>query len=165
MLNLHLPPVFIFSFTKFFLLLPEEILETAKKFKKQLKQADDKIRFSLKENLKRFNEFLDIFEEYLEQRENLLNQLATVSFSIISCSSSTTKCIDSETKDLVIDIANDQLPKSGFGSIIDKLEMKVDNVRTIEHQKEIDRYTCKADFVVKNKENNQQNISPITYTV
>lgn len=51
----------------------EEILETAKKFKKQIKQIDEKISFSLKENLKRFNEFSEVFEDYLEQRKKLLN--------------------------------------------------------------------------------------------
>ena len=48
------------------------MLETAKKFKKQLKQIDEKISFSLKENLKKFSEFLENFEHYLEQREKLL---------------------------------------------------------------------------------------------
>ncbi|MDQ7056041.1 MAG: hypothetical protein Q9M89_06075 [Persephonella sp.] len=47
----------------------EGILETAKKFKKQIKQIDEKISFSLNENLKRFNEFLDNFKYYLEQRK------------------------------------------------------------------------------------------------
>ena len=51
----------------------EEILETAKKFKKQLKQIEEKISFSLKENLKRFEEFLENFEYYLDQRKSLLN--------------------------------------------------------------------------------------------
>lgn len=51
----------------------EEILETAKKFKKQIKQIDEKISFSLDKNLKRFNEFLKIFGEYLEQRKKLLS--------------------------------------------------------------------------------------------
>ncbi|WP_456400440.1 hypothetical protein [Persephonella sp.] len=91
--------------------------------------------------------------------------LSVISFSIIACSSSTPKCSDGETKDLVIEIAKEQLLKSGFGSVIDKLEMKVDNIRTIEYQKNIDKYTCQADFIVKNKENNQQKTIPITYTV
>ncbi len=53
----------------------EEILETAKKFKKQLKQIEEKISFSLRENLKRFDEFLDNFKYYLEQRKNLMNKI------------------------------------------------------------------------------------------
>ncbi len=53
----------------------EEILQTAKRFEKQIKQTDEKISFSLKENLKRFNEFLDNFEYYLEQRKDLLNSI------------------------------------------------------------------------------------------
>jgi len=91
--------------------------------------------------------------------------LSAVSFPIIACSSSTPKCSDGETKNLVIDIAKEQLLKSGFGNIIDKLEMKVDNIRTIKYEKEIDRYTCQADFIIKNIENNQQKALPITYTV
>ncbi len=91
--------------------------------------------------------------------------LSVVSFSIIACSSSTPKCSDGETKDLVVEIAKEQLLKSGFGSVMDKLEMKVDNIRTIKYEKEIDRYTCQADLVIKNKENNQSKNFPITYTV
>ncbi|EDP74293.1 hypothetical protein [Hydrogenivirga sp. 128-5-R1-1] len=51
----------------------EEILETAKRFKSQIKQIDENISFSLDKNLKRFNEFLKIFGEYLEQRKKLLS--------------------------------------------------------------------------------------------
>ncbi len=50
----------------------EEILETAKRFKKQLKETDEKITFSLKENTIRFNIFIEIFGNYLNQRLNLL---------------------------------------------------------------------------------------------
>ncbi len=53
----------------------EEILQTAKSFKKQLKKIDEDISFSLRRNSKRFNEFLDNFKYYLEQRENLLNRI------------------------------------------------------------------------------------------
>ena len=53
----------------------ENILKTAKRYKKQLKQLDEKISFSLKKNLKRFNEFLEDFKYYLEQRKKLLNTL------------------------------------------------------------------------------------------
>ncbi|WP_456401432.1 hypothetical protein [Persephonella sp.] len=91
--------------------------------------------------------------------------LSVISFPIIACSSSTPKCSDSETKELVINIAKDQLLRTGFGDVIDKLEMKVENVRTIEYQKDVDKYMCKTEFILKNKENNQQNILPITYTV
>jgi len=50
----------------------KQILETAKKFKKQIKQIDENVSFSLDKNLKRFNEFLENFEYYLEQRNKLL---------------------------------------------------------------------------------------------
>ncbi len=53
----------------------EEILQIAKRFKKQIKQIDEKVSFSLKENLKRFNKFLENFEYYLEQIKNLLNSI------------------------------------------------------------------------------------------
>jgi len=53
------------------------LLETAKKFKKQLKQIEEKISFSLKENLKRFDEFLDNFEYYLKQRKELLKNCSS----------------------------------------------------------------------------------------
>ncbi|WP_456400348.1 hypothetical protein [Persephonella sp.] len=91
--------------------------------------------------------------------------LSILSLSVIACSSSTPKCSDRETKDLVIEIVKDQLLKIGFGGVIDKLEMKVENIRTIEYQKDVDKYMCKAEFILKNKENNQQNVLPITYTV
>ncbi|WP_457642241.1 hypothetical protein [Persephonella sp.] len=91
--------------------------------------------------------------------------LSVVSFSIIACSSSTPKCSEGRTKELVIDIAKQQLSNVGFGDVIDKLDFKVENVRTIEYQKEIDKYSCKADLIIKNKENNQSKNFPITYTV
>ena len=91
--------------------------------------------------------------------------LGVVSFSIIACSSSTPKCSDSRTKELVINIAKQKLSNIGFGDVIDKLDFKVDNVRTIEYQKSIDRYSCQADLIIKNKENNQSKDFPITYTV
>ena len=53
----------------------EQILEIAQQFKKNIKQVDEDISFSLDKNLKRFNEFLKIFEYYLEQRKNLLNKI------------------------------------------------------------------------------------------
>jgi len=91
--------------------------------------------------------------------------LSAVSFSIIACSSKTPKCSDSETKDLVIDIVKQQFSRVGFGNDLNKLEMKVENVRTIEYQKNIDKYTCKAELIMRNKENNKQQSFPITYTV
>ncbi len=91
--------------------------------------------------------------------------LGAVSFSIIACSSSTPKCSDGRTKELVINIAKQKLSNIGFGDVIDKLDFKVDNVRTIEYQKSIDRYSCQADLIIKNKENHQSKNFPITYTV
>ena len=86
-------------------------------------------------------------------------------FSITACSSSTPKCADSPTKELVINIAKEQFIKSGFTNLLDKLEFKIENVRTIEYQKDIDRYTCKADLILINKENHKTSSLPITYTV
>ncbi len=77
--------------------------------------------------------------------------LSIVIFSIIACSSKTPKCSDSETKDLVIEIVKQQLSKIGAGSDLDGIEIKVDNIRTIEYQKNIDKYTCKAELIMKNK--------------
>jgi len=91
--------------------------------------------------------------------------LSVVSFLIIACSSSTPKCSDSKTKELVIDIAKRQLSNVELGNVIGKLDFKVENIRTIEYQKDIDKYTCKADFIIKNKENKQSKTLPITYTV
>lgn len=53
----------------------KEILEITKNFKKQIKQIDEKASFSLKENLRRFNEFLEEFKYYLEQRNELLSKM------------------------------------------------------------------------------------------
>ena len=53
----------------------KNILEVAKRLKKQIKEIDENISFSLKENLKRFNEFLNNFEYYLEQRKKLLKEI------------------------------------------------------------------------------------------
>ncbi len=50
----------------------EKIINKAKEFKKDLKVNYENITFSLRENLKRFNDFIEEFEYYLEQRNNLL---------------------------------------------------------------------------------------------
>ncbi len=91
--------------------------------------------------------------------------LGAVSFSIIACSSSTPKCSDGRTKELVINIAKEQFLNAGLKEIIDNVDFKIENVRTIEYQKSIDRYSCQADLIIKNKENNQSKNFPITYTV
>jgi len=91
--------------------------------------------------------------------------VSVFSLSIIACSSNTPKCSDNRTKELVIDVAKELFLNAGLGEMVDNVDFKIENVRTIEYQKDIDKYTCKADFIIKNKENNQSKSIPITYSV
>lgn len=88
--------------------------------------------------------------------------LGIISLSFIGCSS-TPKCSDPVTKDLVIDIAKNELQEQGLNSLISKLQFEIEAIRTTKHDKGIDRYECAADF--KMISNDDVRTLPITYTV
>ena len=86
-------------------------------------------------------------------------------FALTGCSNSTPNCSDKDTTDLVIEIAKDELKREGLGKIIPKLDFRVDGISTIERDKELDTYKCKADFKMINKTNGVVKTLPITYRV
>lgn len=85
-----------------------------------------------------------------------------MSLIFTGCTGGTPKCGDSETKDLVIQIAKDELKKQGLGSLIPKLKFEVDAIRTTKHNKDVDSYQCAADFIMIG---DQTKTLPVTYTV
>jgi len=78
------------------------------------------------------------------------------------CTGGTPKCGDSETKDLVIQIAKDELTKQGMSKIIPNIDFEVANIRTTSHNKDVDSYQCAADFKMIGE---KTKTLPITYTV
>lgn len=92
-----------------------------------------------------------------------LTFIAFITIFILSgCTGGTPECGDSETKDLVIQIAKDELKKKGMGNIIPKLNFEVDGIRTTKHNKDVDSYQCAAEF--KMIGDKTETLS-ITYTV
>jgi len=85
-----------------------------------------------------------------------------LSFAFSGCTGGTPKCGDSDTKDLVIQIAKNELKKQGMGSLISKLKFEVDAIRTTKHNKDVDSYQCAAEFKMIG---DQIKTVPITYTV
>jgi hypothetical protein len=77
-------------------------------------------------------------------------------------SGGTPKCGASETKDLVIQIAKDELIKQGMSKIIPNLDFEVANIRTTSHNKDVDSYQCASDFKMIGE---KTRTLPITYTV
>lgn len=90
----------------------------------------------------------------------LLPVLATLAF--VGCSNGTPKCADTETKDLVVEIAKDELKEAGMEELISRLNFEVDAIRTTKHNKDVDSYECAADFKMIGE---QTETLSITYTV
>lgn len=88
--------------------------------------------------------------------------LGILAMFMTACSG-TPSCSDSDTKDLVIQIAKNELNKIGKGYLISKSEFEVQAIRTREHDKDADTYTCAADFVMD--DGKQERKIPITYTI
>ncbi len=72
--------------------------------------------------------------------------LGAIALIFVGCSNPTPKCSDKETKDLVIDIAKDELKEQGMESLIPQLKFEIETIRTTKYDKNIDRYECAADF-------------------
>lgn len=90
--------------------------------------------------------------------------LLLASFALVGCSTQNTpKCSDQETVDLVIEIAKEELEKGGMGSLIPELEFDVKNIRTTEHNKDVDSYRCAADFEMSGGAGTED--FPIEYSV
>ncbi len=83
-------------------------------------------------------------------------------FSLSGCFGGTPKCGDKETKDLVIQIAKDELINQGLSKIIPSLSFTVKHIRTIKHDKDTDSYKCDADFEMIG---DKIETIPITYSV
>ena len=89
--------------------------------------------------------------------------LGAIALIFVGCSNPTPKCSDKETKDLVIDIAKDELKEQGMESLIPQLKFEIETIRTTKYDKNIDRYECAADFKMIGNANTTT--LPITYTV
>ena len=74
----------------------------------------------------------------------------------------TPSCSASETKEIVIQIAKEELAKQGYSKSIPNLEFEVANIRTSSYNESVDIYQCSADFKVIGKDTNTL---PITYSV
>lgn len=89
--------------------------------------------------------------------------LVATAFVFVACSGGTPKCSDEITKNLVIDIAKDELTAQGMSYLIPLLKFEVNTIRTTKYDKNIDRYECAANFIMTGE--NDTSTLPITYTV
>lgn len=83
-------------------------------------------------------------------------------YFIFNFQNKTPDCSSLETKNLVIDIAKEELTKNGLSEMIDSTTFKVENIRTINYNKNVDSYECAASFKIINEKSEDY---PITYTV
>jgi len=92
--------------------------------------------------------------------------LGVASSFIIACSSSTPKCSDDKTKEVLINNVKHEI-RDFWGDMVDlnNVDFKVNNIITVDHQKDIDKYTCKGDLIQKDKRTGETRVTPITYTV
>lgn len=74
----------------------------------------------------------------------------------------TPSCAAVETKELVIQIAKEQLTKNGLGEILSTVTMQVEDIRTLNHNENVDSYECAATFRMIGRETEP---FPITYTI
>lgn len=80
----------------------------------------------------------------------------------LSFSEKTPKCNDVETRTLVIEITKEELSKQGLESILSEFILTVEDIRTSSYNKDIGKYECVANLIMKN--NSQQKSVPISYT-
>ena len=67
--------------------------------------------------------------------------LVAIGLIFVGCSNPTPKCSDKETKNLVIDIAKDELKQQGMESLIPQLRFEIESIRTTKYDKNIEK-TC-----------------------
>lgn len=83
----------------------------------------------------------------------------------VGCSPKTPNCSAEETKDLVLNIINDEMKKQLGEEAASKVSFSLDTIRTIKHNKEIDKYKCVAKLITTNKENGSMHEADIEYDV
>lgn len=91
----------------------------------------------------------------------------SMSFLFIGCSSNVPDCNDSEVKDLVLEIANEEvfgMLGKGFARIT---ELSLESARTTNTNEKTGANSCAADMRIKQDSGNikQNRTVPITYTV
>ncbi|HCH49353.1 MAG TPA: hypothetical protein DEV59_01395 [Proteus sp.] len=89
--------------------------------------------------------------------------LGALVLPLVGCDNGTPNCDSSEAKDLVVDITKDELRDQKMGSLIDQIKIKVESVRTREHDAKRDTYSCAADLSFEGQ--GGKNSIPITYTI
>ena len=89
--------------------------------------------------------------------------LVATAFVFVACGGGTPKCSDEITKNLVIDIAKDELTSQRNELLIPLfLKFEVDTIRTTKYDKNIDRYECAANFIMTGE--NDTSTLPITHS-
>ena len=91
--------------------------------------------------------------------------LVAISVSLFGCGSGVPACNDSETKNLVVEIAKDELVRGAGQSIADNVDMEVMAVRTQYTDEQTGAHECAAELSMTSKSNDRVNEISITYTV
>lgn len=107
-----------------------------------------------------------------EQEFNWKNAGITIAVSILigvllnyfiySLSNSTPNCSSKQTKNLVIQIAKQELTKQGAENLIPDLSFEVQDIMTTNRDEKLDTYMCSANFKMSGIRNK---ILPITYDI
>lgn len=77
--------------------------------------------------------------------------LGALALPLVGCGDATPNCDSTEAKNLVIDITKDELRDQRMASVIDQIKIKVESVRTREHDEKRDTYSCAAELSLKVK--------------
>ena len=86
----------------------------------------------------------------------------SMNYFINSLSGGTPNCSANSTKNVVIQIAKDELKKQGAGKMIPDLSFNIQDIMTTKIDKELDIYQCSADLKITGIKNK---IVPITYEI
>lgn len=89
--------------------------------------------------------------------------LGALVLSLVGCGGGTPACDSTEAKGLVVDITKDELRDQKMAAVIDQIKIKVESVRTREHDEKRDTYSCAADLSFEGA--GGKNSIPITYTI
>ena len=89
--------------------------------------------------------------------------LGALVLPLVGCGGGTPNCDSTEAKNLVIDITKDELRDQKMASVIDQIKIRVESVRTRDHDEKRDTYSCAADLSFEGK--GGKNTIPITYTI
>ncbi len=104
-------------------------------------------------------------EEIINMKTRILKLalLGALALPLVGCGGGTPTCDSSEAKGLVIDITKDELRDQKMAAVIDQIKIKVESVRTREHDEKRDTYSCAAELSFEGK--GGKNSIPITYTI